>query len=165
MVEFGKGVTRFNQSLVIKGISCTCSHEMNSLEASSARRQEQVVARCAQLLYSEHTQDWRELKTGRTCRIGDRLWGTGDTKTSRGKDGSQPKGLESEVEGLKVVVWDPVKMAGLVMTSMVNVQLYPCSSRVPDLDKGQDLDKGSWQICRGLPIVTEFGVAGGLAGV
>lgn len=40
-----------------------------------------------------------------------------------------------------------------------HVQLYPYSSRV------LDLDKGSWEICRGLPIVTEFKVAGGFAGV
>lgn len=88
------------------------------LEASSARKQEQVVASCAQPLYCEHTEDWRKLRTGRTCRIGGRLWGTGDTKTSCGKEGSQLKGLESEVEGLRVVDWDAVEMAGLVVKSM-----------------------------------------------
>lgn len=70
-------------------------------------------------MYSEHTEDWRKLKTGKTCRIRGRLWGTGDTKTSCGKEGSQPKGLESEVEGLKVVVWDAVEMEGLLVESMV----------------------------------------------
>lgn len=38
---------------------------------------------------------------------------------SCGKEGSQPKELESEVEGLKAVVWDVVEMPGLVVKSMV----------------------------------------------
>lgn len=92
---------------------------MNSLGANSARKQQQIVASCAQPLYCEHTEDWRKLKAGKTCRIGAGFWGTGDTKTSHGKEGSQLKGLESEVEGLKVVVWD----AGLLVKSRIMFSL------------------------------------------
>lgn len=121
---------------------------MNSLGANSARKQQQIVASCAQPLYCEHTEDWRKLKTGKTCRIGAGFWGTGDTKTSHGKERAGIRSGGSESCGLGC------RAAG---EKQDHVQPYPCSSRI--------LDKGSWEICRGLLIVTEFGVAGGLAGV
>lgn len=76
-----------------------------------------------------------------------RLWGTGDTKTSCGKEGSQPKELESEVEGLKVVVWDAVEMARLVVKSMV---MFSCTHALQGFwiwikEGGRESQSSEWQ--------------------
>lgn len=61
MGEFGKDIARFDQRLVIKAFSHTCFHDMKNLEVYSSWRQDQVVASCVKPLYSECTEDGREI--------------------------------------------------------------------------------------------------------
>lgn len=147
MGEFGKGIVRFNGRLVIKGFSHTCFHDTKNPEVYSAWRQDQVVASCVKPLYSECTEDGREIDNWKDLqnwgwflehrRHQDILW---ERTFPAKRAGVRSRRSESPwfVMQLKCLGW--------------SWQAWSCSvSAVSFKDTAGSGQRGSTQICRGLP--------------
>lgn len=144
MGEFGKGIARFDKRLVIKGFSCTCFHDMKNSEVYSSWRQDRVVAGCVKPLYSECTEDGREIDNWKNLQNSGQF-----LEARRHQDILWERGLPARRTGVRrsESPWFVIQLEWLGWSW----QAWSCSV-LPGFvkDTAGSGQRGSMQICQGL---------------